>query len=489
MKPSCYKYIIIFIFLFLRISGKAQEIPGIVTSNYSGVNGLYVNPSSLMHGYLYSDLNILGADIFAQNEFFYLNKKDMSVLKLIRGDVSLTKENPDDKIVNMSTQGDLSPLYANIRILGPAYMRVGEKYALAIHTGFRTLISGKSLPRSIMTFAFQGLEYKPQHDILYNHSDASIAALSYSEIGITFNHEIIRKRNNWSSLGITFRLLYGYLGTNIDIKNINYVVENDTTIDIRNISSEISFSAPINYSTNKLLENQIQMGSGFSVDIGYTWIASQKSLQWQRIHSPCELEFVPYKFKLGISLLDLGYISFNKNAQSHEFVNNSYYNSEVDTLEIENIQSAINNLSDWLYGNPNKSLKSESFTMMLPTVLSAQFDYHLRDEWYVNGMAFLALPISPINRPHNIIVSPRYESELFEAGAPLSLYNFTSPRIGLYFRLLGLTVGTDKLGTFLGLSEFYGMDFYFSLRLGIPWWIKGNCSKRKRRDVCNWMNP
>jgi hypothetical protein len=40
-------------------------------------------------------------------------------------------------------------------------------------------------------------------------------------------------------------------------------------------------------------------------------------------------------------------------------------------------------------------------------------------------------------------------------------------------RVHGLTIGTEKLGSYFHFSNFTGMDFYFSLRL---FFNKGNCT-------------
>ena len=211
-------------------------------------------------------------------------------------------------------------------------------------------------------------------------------------------------------------------------------------------------------------------------------------MQWNKVDRPCEMRYVPYDFRLGLSLLDVGILSFNTNAEVHSYDNIQYYWNRIDSLGYDNLQYALNDISRRFYGNPEASLKAESFSMMLPAAFSAQLDYHLRDEWFLNGYAVLALPVSPVKRPNLLYVSPRYETEKFEAGMPVSFYNFTQPRIGLYGRLYGFTVGTDKLGTFLGLNDFYGMDFYFSIRLGIPLWIKGRCPAEKLEYPCERLH-
>ncbi len=84
-------------------------------------------------------------------------------------------------------------------------------------------------------------------------------------------------------------------------------------------------------------------------------------------------------------------------------------------------------------------------------------------------------------RPAQIAVIPRYEDRFFGVMIPVSLFDYKDPRIGLAVRVYSLTLGTDRLGSLLGISNFNGMDFYFSFRFNIG---KGSCSSQTR-GACN----
>src|SRR3569832_1871283 len=59
--------------------------------------------------------------------------------------------------------------------------------------------------------------------------------------------------------------------------------------------------------------------------------------------------------------------------------------------------------------------------------------------------------------------TPRYEHARFDVAIPLSLYQYDRFRMGIAFRIAGLTIGSDKLGGMLGLTDLGGMDYYASL--------------------------
>jgi len=63
---------------------------------------------------------------------------------------------------------------------------------------------------------------------------------------------------------------------------------------------------------------------------------------------------------------------------------------------------------------------------------------------------------------------------------PLSFYDYTKPRLGLSARIFFLTVGTDRLLSLNGVHDYYGYDFYASIRLNFMKllrmnYIKGQC--------------
>jgi hypothetical protein len=134
-------------------------------------------------------------------------------------------------------------------------------------------------------------------------------------------------------------------------------------------------------------------------------------------------------------------------------------------------------ISDVFYGDPNASLASNRIRMILPAALSIQWDYHYRKQWYLNATAMQPIMSSKsyIYRPAQISVTPRYETQYLEFSMPFSLYEYRYPRVGLAARFWFLTIGTDKLLGFFNLTDFTGMDIYFSLKFNF---LKGKCRSK-----------
>ena len=90
-----------------------------------------------------------------------------------------------------------------------------------------------------------------------------------------------------------------------------------------------------------------------------------------------------------------------------------------------------------------------------------------------------------MRRPALIAITPRYETRLFEINLPVSLYDFRDPAIGLAVRIYSLVIGTEKLGTFLNLTDVRGMDVYFSLGININPKKKEWQSKKSKSVNCD----
>ena len=66
-----------------------------------------------------------------------------------------------------------------------------------------------------------------------------------------------------------------------------------------------------------------------------------------------------------------------------------------------------------------------------------------------------------------LAVSARYETKYLGVGVPVTLHNYTTPQIGLSFRLANLTIGSDNILPFFIKQDVNAADIYFSLKYTI----------------------
>ncbi|PLX10907.1 MAG: hypothetical protein C0598_09510, partial [Marinilabiliales bacterium] len=110
--------------------------------------------------------------------------------------------------------------------------------------------------------------------------------------------------------------------------------------------------------------------------------------------------------------------------------------------------------------------------------------YHYKEKIFLG--AYWIHPIRfnghTMRRPAQLAIIPRYETKHLEFSLPISLYEYQYPRIGAALRISFLTIGTERLGTWIGAGNLDGMDIYFSLKFGLE---KGKCRVKSNNKCYN----
>jgi hypothetical protein len=478
---------LIFLLLLVVFSSMiyGQEMPGMTMSNYQAYNSALINPSAPLHAKTYLDVNLFGLDLFIDNTSANIPGKGFAWYDLLKSGYEMPKYGPYERPLEVNTSSPLHRAYVSQRLMLPGFVYIDRTISYGLFLSHRTVVSARRVPYEMVNFGYYDLSYTPQQSMLYHDYDIRIAGLSWSEVGFNFAKTVKYKRFSIVNAGITLKRLYGAAAAFATVDDIKYIVYNDSTIDIKNIRGKLAFSGPLDYQSNEYDSDAGPFtGSGFSIDLGVTFIKTKKEVS--RIYSgpACAWQFIPYDYRLGLSLLDIGYIRFNENAQVHTFENSGHYWEEFNKFQPDNISDALREVSQRLYGDAEKSLTDSSFTALLPSAFSAQFDYHLKNNYYINTLLVQDLPIPGSYRAPResyLSVTPRYETRAFEANLPFIFYDWRRPRVGLSLRFYSFTIGTDKLGTWLGMGDVYGMDIYLSLRLA---WLKGFCKVKKEKHPC-----
>lgn len=471
------KVVTTLIFLISGFLSLGQEMWGITGSNYAGSNSTLVNPSLLHSSKMYFDINLISADVFVENSYLFIPGKDFSPGLYLQNDAELPTYGRKDQSFDHYTEKGKYGAYSNIMIKGPSAMLIYNQHAFAFHTAVRTVVAGTNVPYDIANFASESIDYYPQWNINYDDYDFQMGALSWGEIGLSYAYNFYAYGFDRWTAGATVKLLLGYSGGYLDVNNLNYLIINDSTADIHNLNAEAGFSLPLDTDNNDFPAGPSIKGSGVAMDLGITYTKTKRVHSTKKYRQLCRQPYNDYIYRIGLSVIDFGGMTFRNNAQKHAYDNVSHYWPQIDTMGYSNVNALAAELSNRFYGDPDASFVSDHVKMNLPSAVGLQFDYHYFENWYIGAAAVypILLNNSYLRRPAQLAVIPRYESVDFEVAMPLSLYEFTRPRIGLSARFYFFTIGTDKLGSFLGFGDFTGTDLYFSLKLNFG---KGSCKQR-----------
>jgi hypothetical protein len=436
------------------------------------------------------DINIVTVDAFFENNYGYIHKEDYNLFQFIGKNPEFPEYGPDTMPFDHYTGKNDKYIYSSQLILGPSFMLSYGRHAFAFHTGARSLVSSHGVPYDIANFGYHGLSYQEQQNINYTSQNIGSSAIVLGEVGLTYAVSIRKiSMEDWTA-GITIKRLFSPGGGYFHANEIDYIVVNDSTINIKNMNAEVGYSLPFDYDQpmndpdiDYINTDPLFKGGGFGFDLGVTSQLKTLSYQKKRFSRFCSQRYIDYYYKVGVSLLDLGYVNFKNNAQLQSFDDVSEYWMNIDTLNFYNLNQLRRTLSDVFYGDPEASNVDNKIKIYLPTAFSIQGDYRIMKKWYA-GVVWIhpvRLGKSYVRRPAQIALVPRYETPHLEFSMPLSLYDYKYPRLGLSGRYHILTLGTDDLLGLLGLTDFTGIDFYFSLKINFR---KGNCGRYRHNVPC-----
>jgi len=497
--PFALRILPVFLIVFFLRGARAypQEILGIVNGNYAGVNGSLMNPASMGNSGRFVSVNLLGGDFFICSNYLYVHRKDYGISKIFSvntGDPAYRYIYPYDEFrfedtvhyYDYKKNGSLRRMYANIRLLGPSVMLHAGRHAFSLVTGFRNNISMDKVTSNTANFMYRGMDFEPQHNIKYTEGPYQICLLSWMEEGLGYANTFMSTADHEMTAGAAVKYLLGTGAAWAALRNVTYHVPNSDSIVFEKLNCTFGFALPVNYAGGSGISmDPLIKGTGWSVDFGISWVRKAGLTSANASAGGDGEAGDDYRFRVGLSLLDLGKISFNKTVQVHEFrdVTNRIWPG-LRNFHANSIQHFMRSASYHLLGDSLASLTGRTgFSVWLPAAVSLQGDYNFGNHLFANATFVQGIPVGTprVRRATLLAVTPRYETRIWEVNFPLSLLDFRSPQIGLAFRIYSLTIGTEKLGTFLNVTDVQGLDFYFALGFNLSpgkkdWKSKGNRS-------------
>ncbi len=467
-------------------SAKAQEMLGLTMGNYAGSLSALSNPGNINQSKIFFDIHLASGALFARNNFAYIPKKDATIYDLFfKNSDQLPVYGDDNNNFTYYDNHDLKFAQVSVRAQGPSAMYYTGRHGFAISTAVRFFTSGNRIPWEIPVVSYEGLDYSPLHDIRFSDYNFDMGSSVWIELGLTYAYDIIKYNRTQLTAGITVKPLYGLGGISGSIKNGDYIILDDSTVNFLNVNADLGYSFPVNYDDNTFGVSPTVKGSGLGIDLGIVYSKKRNDIIKHYHVRPCEKPYDEYVYRVGFSLLDIGRVNYKYNTQLHGFENVSAYWPSIDTLSFHSVNSFMGDLSNIFYGTSDGSYKGDSFKVGLPTAASLQADFYIVKNIYLN--AYWIHPIQlykyTLRRNAVVAISPRFETKWLEVSVPVSVYNYKYTRVGLAIRFLYFTIGTERLGTYLGMADLNGMDIYGSIKINFT---KGGCKFKGPNKCLNY---
>lgn len=498
------KYLSIVVLILFNLNVFAQgEMFGSSSSNYAGVNSVLLNPSAMHNQNVWLSFNSLSGNMFLHTDYMYISKDDFQFGDLVKEWINYSKGEPFDYEIPMHETGygvEVRPFYSfdskkntsldqSIRIQGPSVMLAYNQHAFALTSSARWQSNIRNINPDLANLMAYGFPYfEPFEDMdEFQVDDFNAVTMAWSEIGFSYAYQMNKQSFGGWSFGVSIKRLLGAGGAYLDVDHSTYSLVNNNEVDVTDQQAEIGFSAPYDYDTNEFIDFNLLNGRGWAFDLGFTYQSLLKRSSKFKADKFCEQPIIDYKYRIGVALLDIGSISFDQNAQTHNF--NTYSGGDglgnFNGVVLYDVNHVLRTMSEHFYQDTTASLVDNSMRIALPMALSTQFDYNTEiDHLYLNVSLIYGIPIQggALRRPSQLTIAPRYETNFVEFSVPLSFYQFQYPHLGVFARVGPVGIGSDWFSTLLGNQDFNGMDFYFSVKFQLK---KDNCrTKKSIRDAC-----
>ena len=423
--------------LFIAFSCYSQSHIGILSERYSGFNGISINPTSFLNSPIDQEINLFGIDLQFETDYGFIKNSSYLDLGDVFSEIKVTNpfkdQSVDDLTINLNKSTKPYSILSSIQFNGPSYIFKVVKptkvstYGLGISQ--RVHISSLALNSGYNYDNFR--EENFGNEILFDQTNSKLNAANWTEIKLNYSFTTDNSNSLKKSFGLNFK-------TNISYNSTHFQQESPTKMIYKDVETLLFFNdfrSESRYFVGNADNPFQKRGIGFGLDLGYS-IYKKKS-DVKENHS--------YLYKLGVSVLDLGFLSFNKLSEVHVY--DIIGPRELDISEVKNYKD----MSERVNGDRNKSFKKNSFILYTPLAVSIQFDYNFWGSFYFNTTLINRLNIADnsLIRPNLLSSSLRLEKKQYSLILNSTLYEYEKLMLGLSSRVGPVYFSIDNISNML----------------------------------------
>lgn len=480
------KSILIFVMALVPMLSNAQRYIGIATSNWSGTNGLYLNPANIADSRTKFSIDLFSLNFVTEfNSGVKFNTSD--AIKYFNNDDHGGKTFGDVVNIDKNKDGQYSLMLPSVEVRGPgAMVSINRKNSIALTTRFRVMNQFNNFNQDLFSYIIDS-NFSPTNNSSFQSKDFNWTAHAWTEFGLSYGGVLWEKDKHQLKGGITLRYLLAAGYTSVASKNLNGTYSyagNDAQLTVQNSDITIArggiFGQDDGFDFSALGKS---LGSGVGADIGfvyefrpdyekYRYDMDGKTGMWDNSKNK-------YLLRFSAAMTDIGSIKYKKDNRVLNATNTG--SSTIKGSEVFDKLNDFDSLRLYLgskginVSDTNKA--GEAYKLTLPRMLVLSVDYHAVKGLYVNAM--LMANMVDRSKPGNsnytqITVTPRWDSRVFSFGLPLTYSMLSNKfRAGAGVRVGGFFFGSDDMLSLFSDTK-YGTNFYFGASVPI--------SKRRPKD-------
>ena len=464
-----------FSIIFISFAASAQDFLGYLNSNYSGIMGTEIQPASVVDSRFKTDFILLGTSLDIENNFVGLKHEALDyntkLTVFTTDNYYAFKETPFQNYLDVGNGPKAKSVYVANNLYLPSLMiTLNKKNAIAIKWRVRTIANVDGIDADLATLIYNQLNTPSLWVPLINNKDLSIQTMTWAEYGVTYGHVFKAEGEHFFKAGVTAKYLEGFSAAYMYIKDFHYQFSNDSTLSISHGDAGYGHSSNFNGGQNEIsYKSASQPGLGFDLGVVYEWRPDYLKYKYE-MNGEKDLtrqDLNKYKLRVGLSVLDIGRIKFN-NAESQTF------DPSTTAWNINSVSAnSVTQLDTVLAGKFSTfhAANNSSFMMNLPTVITAQIDYNIWKDFYVNltpryAFQFKNKP-SKVHELSIISLTPRWDYRFVGFFVPVSYDQMGMLKVGLGLRLGPVIIGTSNLSPFVTTKTMYAADIEVMLKMPV----------------------
>ena len=466
----------IFLCISYAVTIRAQSFLGYGHSNFAGIVGATYNPASLADNNYSMDILVCGAGIKISNNYFGVKRSAISNPNFGPSNVTL-RDRPTKKAAFIRNE-----------ILLPGIMFSNGKTGWGVDLKIRTYVNVDGISNDLAHIFANELNDEINYERDLENKHLGITALSWIELGGSYAKTIWTGAERFVAIGVRPKFLLGLGGMYAFINDAEYNFRNDSTLSLFKADADFGISDNFTFDAAGQPSWKLGFNPGLGVDAGIIYEFRPELLQKGEKEKnkerpwPGFRERPVYKYKIGISLTDLGFIRFRHGEFSEKYsVEANLWN--YDGVVLDN--TAPVPLYNSFKLRKGGSKEGNGMWMRLPLALNINCDYMILESFYINAAAFAGVYLRNSNgkKVHELTrlsISPRWEKRWYGVWLPISFSRMGNLSLGTGLRIGPLVIGTNNLLPIIFKNKTtYEADLYVALK--VPLFPTGKFLKKKTK--------
>jgi hypothetical protein len=467
------------------VTASAQHFAPIAVGNYSGIHAAKINPALTAITPYKWQVNIIGAWANVNNNYINLQLPYSAYHGIFN-------TMPDQyKTANGNPRFDSAFLYEDLNrkrkfagVGAMAYLPSVLFQYKKLHIGWLNdvvglgRVTGVNEPLAHAAFQENAWYRRFNYFILdknnnYNldRSSASVNAYVSSGINVSYSQNLPWKQK--MMFGASLKKIWGLGGAYFkwDDMQIHKVRQDVIEFNKTNIHYALYQSR----------------GHGTAMDLGWGMVYHKPDYKQNGDYLKKHKQ---YRYKFGLSLLDLGSVRYDK-VQATDIVNanTTVWDATnfrdnfiaVDTIiSVTHLNSAFKNISGF-----STDIRTENIG--LPTRFIASVDYQYSKRVFINYQVMQSLRgrfSQHMRYQSYAMIAPRYEKQKWEVSVPILLeYDYRSLRAGFALRAGCFYIGSNSAINFLYTRKVRDADIYFGFTISQLKGTKNDWFIRRRKEA------